>query len=180
MTKYQPVKTRGLTLKRKKFVSYIALGKSSAEAYKLAGFSCCRGYEVHASNLLKDAKVAVAIEEAHKIQKEIVEVDQQWVLEKLKKMVERSLQEVALLDKTGKPSGVWKYDSFGAGKALELLGKYLRMFGDGAEAQAAVNNILQIIMTLLQQAPPDYREFAIGELRKYQAGSEQQVRSGRA
>jgi phage terminase small subunit len=55
-------------------------------------------------------------------------VDEIWVLKKLTTIVERSLQEEPVNDNKGNFTGVYKYDSAGANRALELIGKHLGMF----------------------------------------------------
>lgn len=52
------------------------------------------------------------------------QVTADWVLASLREIVLRCMQGVEVLDQEGKPTGVWKFDSKGATKALELLGKH--------------------------------------------------------
>lgn len=58
------------------------------------------------------------------------EVDQDWVLSRLKKNVERCMQEAPVLDSSGKPTGEYAYNASAANRALELLGKHLGMFAE--------------------------------------------------
>lgn len=177
------MKAKKLTPKQTRFVEEYLIDLNASAAAERAGYSPKTARIIGCQNLTK-LNVQTALREAkEKLQTKRESVDDlnhQWVIDRLKIMARRSLQEVEILDKKGNPTGVWKYDSFGAGKALELLGKYLRMFGDGAEAQAAINAFLQAVLTLLQSAPPDFRDYAVSELRKYQTGLGEQVRSGRA
>lgn len=60
-------------------------------------------------------------------------VSAEWVRVKLKEMVERCMQDVPVMVKKGDEmveSGEYKFDSNGANKSLELLGKHIGMFKD--------------------------------------------------
>jgi len=63
-----------------------------------------------------------------------------WIEAKLKEMVERCMQAEPVMvfnpeTKEMVESGIWRFDSGGANKALELLGKYHRMFVERQQVQ---------------------------------------------
>ncbi len=57
-------------------------------------------------------------------------VDRAWVAKQLVENVNRAMREVPVLDRDGKPSGVWTYEGQVADKGLELIGKNLGMFSE--------------------------------------------------
>lgn len=61
-----------------------------------------------------------------------VGVDREYVLQKLKSVVERCMQAEPVLDHKGKPTGEYRFDSTGANGALRLLGTEIGMFKDKA------------------------------------------------
>ena len=58
------------------------------------------------------------------------EITQEWVLNNLKKVFERCMQEEEVCDKEGNFLGVFEFEHAGANKSLELLGKHLGLFAD--------------------------------------------------
>src|SRR5581483_2336246 len=57
-----------------------------------------------------------------------LELDKQWILERLMAIVERCMQAEPVLDPEGKPTGEFRFDGKSANRALELLGKHLGLF----------------------------------------------------
>jgi hypothetical protein len=53
-----------------------------------------------------------------------------YVLARLHDLAQKCSAEVPVLDRHGKPTGEYRIDSAGAKGALELIGKYLGMFGE--------------------------------------------------
>ena len=64
---------------------------------------------------------------------ERLSIDREWVLRKLKENVTRALQERPVLDSSGKPTGEYRYNGPTVNRALELIGKEVRMFVDRKE-----------------------------------------------
>lgn len=54
-------------------------------------------------------------------------IDKGWVMERLKQVAERCMQAEPVMV-NGEPTGEYKFDSAGANRALELIGRELRMF----------------------------------------------------
>jgi phage terminase small subunit len=71
-----------------------------------------------------------AIQRARDEAAKAAELNAEWVLTRLKKVAERCLQEEAVLDREGNPTGEFRFDASGAAKALELIGKTHAMFVD--------------------------------------------------
>lgn len=57
----------------------------------------------------------------------------EWIDDQLKEVVERCMQKEPVLNKSGRPTGDWKFDSGGATKALNLMGKDRGMFVEKVE-----------------------------------------------
>jgi phage terminase small subunit len=60
-------------------------------------------------------------------------LDAEWVLQRLKDISDRCMQAEAVFDREGNETGEYKFDSTGANKATELIGKHLGMFRDKVE-----------------------------------------------
>jgi hypothetical protein len=67
---------------------------------------------------------------AIEIQVEHLGLTRAYVLKNLMSVVERSLQQEAVLDEDGNATGEYKFNAAGANKALELLGRSMGMFID--------------------------------------------------
>lgn len=57
-------------------------------------------------------------------------LDRGWVISRLMTITERCMQAEPVLTREGEPTGEYKFDSSGANKALELLGKTLKMWNE--------------------------------------------------
>jgi phage terminase small subunit len=120
------------------FAQYIALGKNATEAYATAGFSPgkdgnrSRGAAQSASRLLRGAAVRVRIDElttqAGQSRSTKAWFDREFVIENLKRNLERAMQQEPVRDSQGNPTGEYRYNGNVANKALELLGRELGMF----------------------------------------------------
>lgn len=120
----------GLTIQEEGYARCRAMGMSQMEAMALitGGKTTSRGAGSHYE---KKPFVKARIEE---LRREITEravekasVDRAWVLGNLKRVVNRCLQEEPVM-KGNEPTGQYKFDSAGANRALELIGKELGMF----------------------------------------------------
>jgi hypothetical protein len=121
------------------FAQLISNGDSAPKAYVLAGYSD-KGAEQGSSRLLKNVDVCSrvtylrSVKEKHHAEavKEAVYksgVGKQWILEKLKKVVEIGMTEEPVLDKEGNFAGEYKSTNLAAAnKALELLGSEEGLF----------------------------------------------------
>lgn len=120
----------GLTIQEEGYARARAMGMSQKEAVALITGGKTTAVSA-GSHWEKKAHVKARIDE---LRREITEravekasVDRAWVLGNLKKVVNRCLQEEPVM-KGGEPTGEFKFDSMGANRALELIGKELGMF----------------------------------------------------
>lgn len=61
------------------------------------------------------------------IKREEIGVNENYVLEQTKELVDRCMQAEPVYDKDGDATGEWAFNAVGANKALSELGKYLKM-----------------------------------------------------
>ena len=118
---------RELTPKQQAFVENYLIDLNATRAAIRAGYSEKTAYSIGEENLRKP-EIQAAIQEAKKERQEKLNLDAEWVLKRLKHISDRCMQADPVLDREGKPTGEWKFDSSGANKSTELIGKHLAMF----------------------------------------------------
>lgn len=125
----------GLTKQQRCFADeYMSNGQNGTQAYfKNYKVKTERTAEAAASRLLSKVKVAAYIKKRIDEHSENTGITAEWILSSLQKIVLRSMQAVAVLDSQGNPNGEYRYDSSGANRALELLGKNKKMWTDKVE-----------------------------------------------
>jgi phage terminase small subunit len=120
------------------------------------------GYKQHSAHvqgsvLLKHPKVSARVQEIIAERSGELGITDEWVIGQLKKVVERCMQpepvmvwdyeKKQLVQKTNEEGNlIFEFDSNGANKALELLGKHLGLFEkDNLQRQTVINvNILNV------------------------------------
>lgn len=133
-----------LTPKQKRFAEEYLIDLNATAAYKRAGYAGKgKTAEVNASRLLGNAKVAAYVQAAMDKRAKAVEIDAQYVLNKIKETVERCSQAVPVRTVDGE-TGEYKFDSSGVLKGCELLGKHLKMFTDKSEVSGPDGGPIQI------------------------------------
>jgi phage terminase small subunit len=117
--------------KHEQFSQLVAQGETAVKAYVLCGYSA-KGAIQSGNRLLRKAEVEARVEELRKAVAERpvdnIVADRSWVLAKLTENVQRGLQLEPVRDRWGNPNGQYAFQSGVANKALELLGKELRLF----------------------------------------------------
>jgi phage terminase small subunit len=144
-----------LSGKQQKFVEeYIKDPQNLSAAYKRAGYRACgHSADVNASRLLKNADIKSAIAEAHKEVRKETLVTVEYVVSGLREVAQRCMQREKVMVGSGKDrkqlqvyttdpatgkevlANVWTFDSSGANRSLELLGKHVGAFADDEDAQ---------------------------------------------
>jgi phage terminase small subunit len=140
--------SQDLKPKQQRFVEEYLVDLNGKQAAIRVGYSA-KTAEVQASRLLSNAKVSAAIAEARQKLSERTEITQEWVLNNIRTVAERCMQAAPVFDRKGNrvmvetPDGemapAFVFDSGGANRSLELLGKHLGMFGDKLELNARVS-----------------------------------------
>ena len=152
------VNENGLNIKQQLFADYyLANGCNATRAYKEAYKSSQRVAEVNGTKLLGHTRVAAYVEKRQAEIKEQTTVTQEFVVKSLKEVAKRCMQQEPVMefdneskslvqstaiDENGNEIGLYKFDSAGANKALELLGKTLGIFKDKKELSTPEGGII--------------------------------------
>lgn len=123
-----------LNEKQKRFVAEYLIDLNATQAAIRAGYSEETAYS-QGQRLLKHVEVAQEIDAKRKRLAFKTEINQEWVLNNLKNVAERCMQAQEVLNREGEPTGEYKFDSSGANKSLELIGKHLGMFSENHKHQ---------------------------------------------
>ncbi|MHC4621764.1 MAG: terminase small subunit [Planctomycetota bacterium] len=127
----------GLCPRQARFVKEYLVDLSATQAAIRAGYSPKtagqQGYR-----LLKKVQIAALIVKEHEKAAKCVELTQEWVLRGLMENYQRAMRAIPVFDKQGEPTGEFRYEGNVANRALELLGKHLGMFKEGAAVE--INN----------------------------------------
>ena len=159
-----------LSPRQRIFVNEYLVTLNATQSAIKAGYSKKTAQE-QGSRLLSNVIVKTAIESATKKQEKRTEISADYVLKSLKEVAERCMQRAPVMvfdpvdrkmvqEKEG-DADVWEFDSSGANKALELLGKHLSLFtdnhtlsgkGGGPIETKAVNDKLSAIVEKMSEA----------------------------
>lgn len=122
-----------LTPKQQRFVDEYLIDLNGAQAAIRAGYSADSAKEIAAENLTKP-HIAEAIDIALAKRSEKTQIDAEYVLTQAVKLHERCMQEISpftdkkgnhVVDDQGRP--VYIFNAAGAAKALELVGKHVKI-----------------------------------------------------
>ena len=127
-----------LTPKQEMFVREYLVDLNGTQAAIRAGYSPKTANE-QASRLLANVNVASAVQAGMDKRAKDVEVSATYVLEGIKKLIERCEQAVPVYDKEGNPTGEWRFESGSAMRGYELLGKHLKLFTDKVEQSGNIS-----------------------------------------
>jgi phage terminase small subunit len=127
MVKANEKNNHKLEPRQEKFIQEYLKDLNATQAAIRAGYSAKTANE-QGARLLAKASIQAAVDKAQLKRAKRVEVSQDWVIENLKKVFERCMQEEAVNDREGNFTGVFNFKEAGANKALELIGKHLGMF----------------------------------------------------
>lgn len=139
-----PLTGNQLTVKQEQFcVNYVANNGNAAAAARSAGYECesdelfrITGYEnltkPHIVKRIKEIRDELSISGI---------VTAEYVVAGLKETAERCMQKEPILDNKGNPTGEYKFDSSGANRSHELLGKTIGIFIEKVESKNTNTNI---------------------------------------
>ncbi|MDL4842824.1 terminase small subunit [Aquibacillus rhizosphaerae] len=128
-----------LTARQQMFIDEYLIDLNATQAAIRAGYSEKTAYS-QGQRLLKNVEVHARIEEGKKTRADRLNLDAYWVLKRLMDISDRSMQaeQVMEFDYEAKelvPTGEYQFDSNGANRATELIGKHLGMFKDRVEVE---------------------------------------------
>ncbi len=115
--------------KQRMFIAEYLIDLNATQAAIRAGYSKRTAHVIGPENLEKPV-IQVALREAINKQEQRTEITSDYVINSLKHIADRCMQAVPVLDREGKETGEFRFDSSGANKALELLGKHKKLFTD--------------------------------------------------
>lgn len=140
-----------LTAKQEAFCNEYLIDLNATAAAKRAGYSEDSAYSIGSENL-KKPEISSRIVELRAELSEKTHVTAEYVIQGIKETAERCLQRVPVMkwdytekrmvqeqDDEGKD--VWTFDSNGANKAFELLGKHIGLFEKDNRQKSAVINV---------------------------------------
>jgi phage terminase small subunit len=120
-----------LTPKQIRFCEEYLIDLNAKQAAIRVGYSP-KTAEVQASRLLSNAKVSAYIQYYRNKIAEKTLINNEWVILRFKEISDRCMQgePVMIRDINGDlvESGEWKFDSAGANKATEMIGKHIGFF----------------------------------------------------
>lgn len=137
----------GLTDQQRKFCDlYLANGLNATKAY-LEAYPATKSEKAagaNAARLIGNDRVSAYLQEQAGKASSSVQLDVEWIISRLMKVTDRCMQAEPVMvfdpaEKAMVESGEWKFDSAGANKALELLGKYLQLFTEKKEVKHTGN-----------------------------------------
>ena len=117
----------GLNPKQAQFVREYLIDFNALGAAIRAGYSQKTAGQI-GHRLLKNVEIQGALANAQKKRSERTGITADYVLTSLKNIADRCQQIVPVLDKDGNEIGEYTFKDAGANKALELLGKNLKLF----------------------------------------------------
>lgn len=120
-----------------------------------------------ASDILTRPNIQAFLQTLVNKRADAVRVTAEDVLRDLLKVKDRCLQAEPVVGPDGS-EGVWKFDSSGANKSLELVGKHLRMFVDRHEVvdvQSAKQFASDVLGIVIRRVPdPKVREAIVADI----------------
>jgi len=119
-----------LTAKQLRFCEEYLIDSNGTLAAIRAGYAT-NSADVEASRLLRNAKVKTKLQELRKELTDSLGIDAQWVLKRFVDISNRCMQAEPVLIHDGEKwveSGEYKFDSSGANKATEAIGKHFGFF----------------------------------------------------
>jgi phage terminase small subunit len=113
-----------LTNKQKVFCEEYIKDSNGTQAAIRAGYSVASAQQTAASNMLKHV-VKEYIVELQTERSTETKIDAARVLMSAKKVYDRCMQEEAVTDREGSPTGEYKFEHSGANAALGIIGKHI-------------------------------------------------------
>jgi phage terminase small subunit len=149
-----------LTAKQESFVREYLIDLNATQAAIRAGYSEATAKEMGYENLTKP-HIKGKIDKAINERSEKLQISAEYVLSSLKEVAERCMQATPVYDSDGEPTGEYRFEHSGANKALELLGKHLKLFTDKVEQSGETTHNIK--------SETDLSKLPVEELKKIEA-----------
>ena len=116
-----------LNEKQKQFCEEYIIDLNGTQAAIRAGYSAKTSNE-QAAQLLAKLSIQEYVQKTKNERSERVKYSQDELMRDILEVKNRCLQANPVLDKEGNETGVWKFDSNGANKALDMLAKHVGFY----------------------------------------------------
>jgi phage terminase small subunit len=124
--------------RQQRFCEEYVIDLNATQAAARAGYSKKTANE-QACRLLANVSIQAKISELQEKISNKLSIDAQWVMQRFKDISDRCVQAEPVLLKDGTPTGEYQFDSAGANKATEMLGKMIGAFEvDNAQKKATL------------------------------------------
>jgi phage terminase small subunit len=134
--------TGGLTPKQKAFCEQYLVDLNATQAAIRAAYSKKTARSI-SCELLTKPDISNYIGKLIEKRQKRTEVTADYVITNLRTVTDRCMQTEPVLDHGGKETGEYRFDSRGANRALELLGKHLGMFEKDNAQRPGLRIIIQ-------------------------------------
>ncbi len=150
-----------LTAKQRLFIEEYQVDLNGLQAALRAGYAKGSAKHVYTVNM-KNPMVVRALEEAMRARSDSVRVDVEWVLRNLIEVAGRCMQKEPVAGSEAREggrrrgaeadgAGLWRFDSKGANRALELIGKHLGMFKEKVEVSGPDGEAIAVELGLAKE-----------------------------
>jgi phage terminase small subunit len=127
-----------VTSKEMRFINEYLKDSNGTQAAIRAGYSKRSAGQI-AGRLMKKDKIRAYLDEKQGKVEAKCEITAEYILNSLKNIAEKCQQATPVLDHEGEPTGEYEFDSAGANRSLELLGKWRKLWTDRMEIEGTVN-----------------------------------------
>lgn len=146
---------KSLKPKEKRFISEFLLDNNATQSAIRAGYSRRSARQIANRLMTKDYIRCEIDGKLRKIEEKIL-VTKEFVIGGLKEVAERCMQHIPVMvfDKEKKlmtqkidegGEGVWEFDSSGANRSFELLGKHLSLFVDRTDITTNGKSLIELL-----------------------------------
>lgn len=119
-------KSKRLNPRQQVFIEEYLVDMNATKAAIRAGYSKRTAQRTGSENLSKPL-ISAAIQAALEKRMERIQINSDWVLREQVRVYHRLMGDIPVLDADGNPTDVYKFDAFGALRALENIGKHTKV-----------------------------------------------------